>query len=377
MGLYYMVPYYVDILIPTKDRAMQLHLLLESMGRYLKNIGRITISWQGSSEEYIKGYALLRQRVYKDETFTSLRKNSKEIVFRQRSSLHEVYEAAMDSGDSDYILPLIDDDVFIQDYDLVNHPASRYFYENDKILSCSVRLGDNLNDQVSSTTGDGVEYNKPSGHAVSLLSTGKPRFIVPRYYHLLTSNNGNTAEYLMWAWPENMNVPHWSSVLSTTGQIYRKKMYNELYNKFGKDNFLNIEGEGLRYLIKQFLMVSSVTFGFLRILDKLLLIIQEKKGIYGQELLLILLAKYLYRKRMYQNEDMPVPYLMVCPRHSVICNIDNNTSHNRGKNITIMEDYNCSYLDGYVISYEKIPIDKIVFPLHVYVIEEYGMRKYS
>ena len=354
---------------------MQLHLLLESMGRHLKNMGRITISWQGSDDEFIKGYELLKKRVYEDEAFASLRKNSKEIIFRQRTSLSEVYKAAMDPGDFNYIMPLVDDDIFIREYDLVNHPASRYLFENDEILSCSIRLGDNLSDQVSSTTGDGVVYETPRGHAVSLLSTGKPRFIIPRHYHLLSSNKGTVADYLVWAWPENLNVPHWSSVLSTTGHIYRKRMYNEMYNKFGKDNFLNIEGEGFRYLIKNFLMVSSGTFGFLRILDKLLMIIQEKKGIYGQELLLVLLAKYLYRKRTHQNEDMPVPYLMVCPRHSVICNIDNNTSHNRKKNITIMEGYNRSYLNGYIISYDMIPIDKIVFPLHV--VEEYRMRKYS
>lgn len=371
-----MVPY-VDILIPTKDRAMQLHLLLESMGRHLKNMGRITITWQGSNGEFVKGYELLKQRVNEDSAFALLRKNSKEIMFRQRTSLAEVYEAAMDSGDSNYIMPLVDDDVFIGEYDLVNHPASCYFFENKDVFSCSLRLGDNLSEQLSSTTGDGVVSRTPAGHATSLLSTGKPRFVIPEYNHLLSSGNDRSKfDFLVWAWPENLNVPHWSCVLSTTGHIYRKKMYNDMYCKFGKNNFLNIEGEGLNYLIKMFLSISSIALGLIWIADKISMRIQKTNGMYEQEVFLILLLKYLYRKRLHRHREISIPYLMVCPLHSAVCNLDIKASHNR-KNVPnnyLIESYNCSYLEGYIIAYEMIPTYKIVFPYHIF--NGFEMRKY-
>jgi|GEM_PF-2973647 len=370
-----MVPY-VDILIPSKDRPMQLHLLLESMAKHLKCMGRITISWQGSTEDYISGYQLLRQRVFQDEAFASLRKNSKEIVFKRRSSLTEVYEAAMNTGDSDYIMPLVDDDVFLKEYDLVNHPASRYFFDNSDVLSCAIRLGDNLTDQVSVTAGDGVASDMPRGHAASLFSTGKPRFIIPKYSHWLRLNDCNDWDYLLWAWPENLNVPHWSCFFSTTGQIYRRAMYIDFFDRFGKDNFLKIEGKGFLYFLQEHLELSPISFGLLRLTDKVLMKIQTKYGIYGQELLSILLAKYIHRKRTNKHGKSRVPYLMVCPSKSVVCNLDTGHSHDRGNlsNASLIEEYNRLYLDGLVISYERIPIDKIVFSNHIF--QDFEMRKY-
>lgn len=360
-----MVPY-VDILIPTKDRAMQLHLLLESMGRHLKNMGRITITWQGSNGEFVKGYELLKQRVNEDSAFALLRKNSKEIIFRQRTSLAEVYEAAMDSGDSNYIMPLVDDDVFIGEYDLVNAPPSRYFFNHTEVLACAIRLGDNLSDQVSHSLADGVLDEKSLGHGTTLLSIGKPRFLYPKLGHTLSNailEEYKSAEYLLWSWAANLNASHWSCALSTTGHIYRKSFYLDYYQRFGKENFLNIEGKGLNHLIQKaingnHLLKTANCLDWLQ--DKFL----TKKCFHGEDLFLILLLKHLERS---EQLNPAIPYLMVAPRVSVVVNLDVRTSHNRNIGINLIKDWNTQYLHNTLII-DSTPLNglKVFFPFQVF-----------
>ena len=76
----------VDIVIPSKDRAIQLHLLLESMSRHLKGMGRITITWQVENLELRKGYELLKSRIEESDKFLDLRNNSKSIIWVERKT---------------------------------------------------------------------------------------------------------------------------------------------------------------------------------------------------------------------------------------------------------------------------------------------------
>lgn len=361
-----MIPPYVDILIPSKDRAMQLHLLLESMGKHLKNMGRITISWQGSNDEFCLGYELLQKRVKNDQAFAGLRNNSKEVLWRKRQSLREVYEAAMDSGDSEYLLPLVDDDVFIRDYDAVNAPASRYFSAHLEVLACAIRLGDNLSDQVSHSLGDGVLAEKSRGHGTTLLSTGKPRFLYPKLGHTLSDaiiEEYKSAEYLLWSWAANFNVPHWNCALSTTGHIYRKSIYLDYYRQFGKENFLNIEGNGLRYLIAK-VMNGHPFLKMARFLDWLQVRFLTKNRFHAEVLFLILLLKHFERS---EKLNTAIPYLMVAPRISVVVNLDALTSHNRNIGINIVKDFNNQYLHyAKILDFKPLNDLEVFFPLQIF-----------
>ena len=325
-----MVPY-VDILIPTKDRAMQLHLLLESMGRYLKNMGRITISWQGSNDDFIAGYAMLKKRVLEAPAFSSLRDNSKEIIFRHRNSLREVYDAAMDSGDSNYIMPLVDDDVFIRDYDLVNESASRYFFDHEDTLECSIRLGDNLSDQVSHSLNDGILHLIPKGHGDSVTIIGKPKLIYPVYGYVMSRDfleQYHSRKYMVFDWRKNLNVAHWSSLTSVTSIIYRKKDYLFMINEFGRDNFLKIEALGRLYFMKKALSFPFIYY-IIYFLDIFLsFVLRPIKKAYNNDLLNYLYAllsdSFLFKKGISNK--------IVVPRNSVVAVFGSGGSNHRKKN---------------------------------------------
>lgn len=363
-------PQYVDILIPSKDRTTQLHLLLESMGKHLKGMGRVTISWMGSSDDFIAGYNLLRKRVMNDEAFGALRENSKEIVFKQRNTLREVYDAATESGDSYYIMPLIDEDIFFKDYDLVNAAPSIYFFEHPSVISCSLRLGNNLSNQLPSTTDDGLLAKEPCGHATSLLSSGAPRYIQNKYTHKLgdINNEDSTTCCLIWAWPDNMNVIHWNIAWSTTSHIYRKSDYLDMMQRVGRENFLLIEGMGAMEHFRKFLQLPSPLFNMLRLADRVQAKLLKRYGIYEQDILQTILAKVLYRKRLKQKKDFAVPIYMVAAQESVVVNLDVGTSHHRkgGFGQDVLSLFNQKYLLGNVISLSTIPFNKIKFPVHVY-----------
>lgn len=362
---------YVDILIPTKDRAMQLHLLLESMRKHLKGMGRITISWQGSDDDFVAGYELLKKRAMNDGAFTALRDNSKEIIFRRRNSLREVYDAAIESGNSDYIMPLIDDDVFFKSYDLVNNQASLYLFDNQSVLACSIRVGDNLSNQLSSSLADGLVQDKPVGHATSLFSAGKPRFIQINHTHELETEKKTTkshSRYLKWAWPDNLNVPHWSAVWSTTSQIYRKIPYLKLFETIGRENFLQIEKQWQVKQFAEFLGLPYFLFNILCFTDKLQARFLKRFGIYEQDILQITLSKILYRKRMKQNKKFNVPVHMTAPTQSVVVNLDAGVSHHRegGFGQDVVQTFNQKYLAGKIIAHAEIPFHNVKFATHVF-----------
>ena len=358
----------VDIVIPSKDRPIQLHLLLESMNKYLRGIGRITITCQSTTDDFQQGYDLLKKRVLKNTTFNDLRNNSNEIVFRKRNSLREVYKAFMDSGDSDYIMVLIDDDVFIRDYDLTNDSASKYLFQHKEVLACSIRLGDNLSDQVFYTTDDGIFTDVPRGHANSLLLSGKPRFISPKLGYetsKLIANSYYEQDYLLWEWPSNLNVPHWSCIFSTTSHIYRKSIYLEMIKKFGRENFQVIEGKGFKYYKCILFKKYSILINIVKALDKFQMAISGKYFNFGSyEVFEVLLYKLLQRKNSWINET--VPYLMVAPRKSVVAIMDYKTSHNRNIDIDKTNTLNSFYLSGKIINLNDISYDMIFSPWQIY-----------
>ena len=333
---------------------MQLHLLLESMSCYLSGMGRIVISWQGSNDGYVKGYELLMKRVRKDAVFSSLRNNSREIIFRKRGSLSEVYDAVQDSGDSDYIIPLADDEVFVRPYDLINSSASQYFFANDDVHCCALRLGDNLSCQPSSGSNNSPDA---TGHFDALISTGKPKYLYPRH-NKFQGPRIDKHEHLLWDWVENLNVPHWGLPTSVTSHVYRKKDYLTWLEKYGKNNFLLIEGAAKKYLEGIAILPLGLIY-LVRVLDFVQMKILKLFGIYEQAIIQILLWKILGRVSMLRNRK--VRRIMIAPDVSVCFSFDIDSHHRISTGVS--QKNNKEYLDGKIMDHEAIAKIRNNYPI--------------
>ena len=225
---------YVDIFIPTKDRAMQLHLLFNGINNHLSSIGQITVSFQASNDEFRSAYKLLEKRLTNDDCFKKIRNNSQLIVFKERNSIEKVYDHFQESGESDFILQLLDDEVIVGNYDLYQDEASQEFFKHENIVACCLRLGDNISEQNSWSKDDGILIDRPIGHASSLFSFGKPNYLIPKIGHKISheiAKNYGKEGFLKWAWPLNINTVHWSQPCSLTGYIYRRNFLLNLYKK--------------------------------------------------------------------------------------------------------------------------------------------------
>ena len=106
----------VDLFIPTKDRAFRAHSLLESAGRYLSSIGKITVSFQASNKEFESTYRLLIQRVHQDPAFENLRQACKEIKFVQRNDLQTV-SRHFHEAQNEFSSLLCDETIFFAPFD--------------------------------------------------------------------------------------------------------------------------------------------------------------------------------------------------------------------------------------------------------------------
>ena len=316
----------VDIIVYTKDRPMQLHLLLESLQKYVTGMGRIVITLQPSSSDYEKGYTLLKDRLMNDAFFEPLRKKAS-FAFHERESLEKSIEALPLLGDSDYILPLCDDAVFYRHYDLVNAKASRYFFENKNVLNCSIRLGKNITPTI------------PELHKDALFEKPQPKFSI------------ETEEMLGWYWPDAMNTFEWCNPVGMCN-IFRKSNYFEWFHKF--KNPVWIEGDAKRYLENVIFKLPNIFNHFLRFVDLLQYKLLKKLfGVYEQEIIRQFLSKVLFRIPFLVDKD--VPALIVTPKESVVLMPDVNSTLPeivwRNKSHTLsFEELNKRYLMGFKLS---------------------------
>ena len=104
----------VDIFIPTKDRPFRAHSLLESVGRNLSSIGKITVSFQASNKDFEAGYKLLIQRVREDPAFENLRRACKVISFVQRDDLRTISRHFHEESDGEFTSLLCDETFFLR-----------------------------------------------------------------------------------------------------------------------------------------------------------------------------------------------------------------------------------------------------------------------
>jgi len=316
----------VDLIIYTKDRPMQLHLLLESLQQYVTGIGKTVITMQFSAPEYEQGYRLLQERLERDEAFAVLRQKTV-FAFHKRDSLEESIEALSLLGDSEYIVPLSDDAVFYRNYDLVNAEASQYFFTHPNVLSCSIRLGKNINPTV------------PELHKKALFERPQPGFAI------------ETDNMLVWYWPAFLNTFDWRN---TAGMciIFRKRDYVAWFRKFRNPVWMEgeIKEELERVVFRMPRFFWRVVLFFDKVQQKLLNMLF---GVYRQDILRQFFAKLLFRVPFMINRNIPTE--MLAPAESVVFIPDINSTLpeivRRNKEHTMpFEQLNRQYLEGLKIS---------------------------
>ena len=114
----------LNAIIFSKDRPMQLHLLLESI---LLNFDvedyKLNILYKASNDEYNRGYNMIRD-LYPQFSY------KKEDNFKE--DLVSLF------NDSKYTVFLTDDDIIYQSFKLNNDELNHYFYMNQK--NCLIML---------------------------------------------------------------------------------------------------------------------------------------------------------------------------------------------------------------------------------------------
>jgi len=114
----------------SKDRAQQLHLLLNSLDRNAKNIFDLTVIYTYSNEEFKKGYEKLQ------EFLKSIDYN---VIFIKETSFKQDVMAQFDQA-YQYTCFFTDDDVLFKKIDLATIENS---LKNDTVMCFSLRLGIN------------------------------------------------------------------------------------------------------------------------------------------------------------------------------------------------------------------------------------------
>jgi len=103
-----------------------LDLVLESIKLNLKGYNKIYVFYESSDEIFLKGYEITKKKYIK--IF------GQKIFFIRKKSLAHTTELFYRFIEND-ILILTDDSLIFKNYDLLDDPASKAFYKEDKIIS--------------------------------------------------------------------------------------------------------------------------------------------------------------------------------------------------------------------------------------------------
>lgn len=188
----------MKVFIPSKDRASQLHCLLESMSRQLPNIEcDIAILYKASSEEFGRGYDKLAQYKFDNIFFhlheeTNFENQFKDYMFQI----------------NDNVMLLTDDCVFYRNYAVEDNHIVELMKDN--VWCFSFRLGENTTTQWYL-----------SGQQQAHLSNMGYRDIYI-----------NDCKYIQWNWKIRPAFENYGYMMSWDGHIYRSTDLFELAQKF-------------------------------------------------------------------------------------------------------------------------------------------------
>ncbi len=124
----------VDLIIFSFDRPLQLYALLESVEKYIQGIGETHVVFRSSSNSFLKGYELLKNRF-------------SDVVYHQQGNnpsgdFKPLTVASLKKSPSDYVMFAVDDIVVKEEVNLVFCAEA---LEKYNAYGFYLRLGKNLN----------------------------------------------------------------------------------------------------------------------------------------------------------------------------------------------------------------------------------------
>lgn len=191
----------MNALILSKNRACQLHLLLETIKLNCPTLfNKIYIIYTGTDTEYLKGYSLLQDRHIYDN-----------IVWQQEKDFYGDFVNFLKTNDTELFCGLTDDCVFYRPTDLSFRVLDNIFSNSD-VFCFSLRLGLNttLQDYVSNSF-----QNPLTWYDIRSIS----------YQQQLVN-------IIIWSWREICCVHNYGYPISLDGHIYRTKDMYDLTTKY-------------------------------------------------------------------------------------------------------------------------------------------------
>ena len=199
-----------DIIIYSKDRTCQLDFLLRSLKYYFIDCNKVSILEDWSNDIFKSGYDKIKSINYGLNL---------EFKKQTRCNFYEILKNSIDSSTTSFLLPLCDDDIFIEKTNIDD--ISNYMDEN--------------------TVGISLRYSKDltvSYHTGKILPL--PIFI-------------DAGDYLKWKWSSYGMIDRWVYPYHAGGLIYETKFLQRMVSEtsFSLPNSLESAMMAKRYAWKK------------------------------------------------------------------------------------------------------------------------------
>ncbi len=218
----------ITAIVFSKDRACQLHLLLESIKRNCPDLFHIRIMWTASNEKFDKGYQKLLNEGQNLPTFLHTPQGD---VDSETHSFKKLCQHMVKTSN-----PLLtffcDDDIIYRTVDVTEDEVAGAFENCPQLSTISLRLGKNT----------GYQY---------LSSDGTNQCPPPQQIYELD-------KFLLWDHRTLPSHTNFGYPLSVEGHIFKKEFMESIMEK---DNFDFYDPNSLEHLMQQFLGIMQPLMG--------------------------------------------------------------------------------------------------------------------
>lgn len=123
-----------DLLIFSKDRPMQLYALLESVGRYVSGLNKVTVLYRTSSSKFDSGYQIVKNDFAHVDYIQQAPKPAKDFW--------PLTQKAIFDSPAPYIMFAVDDDMVVDEVDC--DQCTQLLDAHDALYGFYLRLGSNI-----------------------------------------------------------------------------------------------------------------------------------------------------------------------------------------------------------------------------------------
>ena len=337
-----------------------LDLVLKSISINLEEYNKIYVFYEASNELFLRGYEVAKKKF--EKIFGS------KIVFLRKKSLSQTTELFNEYIENDLLI-LTDDSLIFKKYNLLEDPATQAFFNDDKIISNSLRNSLDILDQLPSNKRltNKIEENNTNINN-QIFNFSKPYFINFKLSDHVEKDTRNVIpNYGVWNIYDSLNSTSFSSFLNPSLQIFRKNDFLRWLNKYGKNkSFLNIT-DALYFEYYPKIIRSNLLLFLLNRIDNIYHFICNK--ISKQKISPSHIFKNFFSSYFSKTKKIDFPHLMCCPKEQV--GFDYNIgSYHQNQNTLIFEKLNKNYLEGFEIDYEKFVNIKKNFPFSYITLDQ-------